>query len=411
MTDAPQFLLPSATEAPRLASDPAADDPGYVPGVQYDRWNRYLLPEPGADPASLIPYTRMTTLSDMLTSQGGLRIWSEREIVRGIGRRADLRALAASDPESKAVQDEVRETAKVVAGVGASASWGRALHRAVENLTDPSRTPTFAPDPHEQFGRDVIAAMECLGTNGIRVRAVETLVCNPMLGYAGRLDALWEVTLPDGRVVLRVGDVKTGDKLEKPEKRQPIGCQLAGYANASHVYDPATRTFGPMPAGLDREVGYALSVREGRAQLYEIDLTAGRTDLLLAVKLHRRRKASTDMLPVGDAVVIEDPATQQLRDALRPELTTPVVPTADVTASQAWAAGAERFEAILPDIPDAAAERAVDEVPPGVVVEPEVGPSGRKRRACSKCRRPGHTAKNCPGAPADAAPAVSEGAA
>jgi hypothetical protein len=295
-----------------------ADDPGYVPGVKYDRYRRYLLPSPGGDPADLVPWTRVTTLAGMLTSNDGLRIWTEREIMRGVGRRSDLRAMLASGGEDKAVQDEVLKTAKEVAGIGASASWGRALHRAVENWTDPQRSKNGlpAPDPSEDFGRDVIAAVQCLLENGVRIRMVEALVVNPLLSYAGRMDALWEVTLPDGRIVLRVGDVKTGDKLDRKEKRQSMGAQLAAYVNAEYIYDATTRTFTPLPAELDRSTGYILSVRGGVAQLLEIDLVTGWVDVLIAVKLHRRRSASTDMFPVGRPVRIEAPTVQRMRAEL-----------------------------------------------------------------------------------------------
>jgi hypothetical protein len=435
-----------------------ADDPGYVPGVKHDRYKRYLLPSPGGDPEDLVPWTRVTTLAGMLTSNDGLRIWTEREIMRGVGRRSDLRAMLASGGEDKAVQDEVLKTAKEVAGIGASASWGRALHRAVENWTDPQRSKNGlpAPDPSEDFGRDVIAAVQCLLENGVRIRMVEALVVNPLLSYAGRMDALWEVTLPDGQVVLRVGDVKTGDKLDRKEKRQAMGAQLAAYVNAEYIYDPATRTFTPLPAELDRSTGYILSVRGGVAQLLEIDLVTGWVDVLIAVKLHRRRSASTDMFPVGRPVRIEAPAVQ------------PVAESFD--SSAAFQAGADRVTAVvgeyearleadpaLPipcpgdpthgvsahdpggawygvpldhrksinlgpygDGPDQAPGVVVPPAPtpaawmsePTTVahgdpeqgelpaaaepVEPERTASGRKKPACSICRRPGHRARNCP---------------
>jgi hypothetical protein len=388
MTDQ-DFLLPSQTSAPsKRQRTGTPDDPGYVPGVEYDQWNRYLLPMPGGDPAELEPWTRVTTLTGMLTSQEGLRVWSERNIVEGIGLRPDLRSMITADPTSKATQDEVISVAKTVTRDGAAARHGRAVHRAIEVLSGPDETPADypQPDPSEPFGRDVIAAITCLAENGITVRLVEALVIHQTLGYAGRLDALWEVTLPDGRTVLRIGDVKTGKDLHKPEKRHPMGAQLGGYVNATHVYDPATRTFRPFAElGVDPTTGYVLSVREGTAQLHEIDLVTGWQRMLTGVKLHRDRRASVDMLPVGSPVTVLAPEPPVL-DTLRAELTTPVIQNA--TASQAWQAGVERFAAI---------SEATEPV------EPEHSPSGRAKRACSKCRKPGHTAKRCPGVEADTA--------
>lgn len=480
MTEWTDFLLPSQTEAP-TKRDPSSD-PGYVHGVEYDQYKRYMLPEPGGDPSELVPWTRVTTLAGCVTNQDGLRIWTEREMCRGIGMRVDLRNLLASDPDDVAVIDEVRDTAKMVAGIGASASSGRALHRVVEARTDPHRAQDFAPiDPSDQFGRDCLAALQCLRENGIRVRMVEVLVIHATLGYAGRLDALWEVDLPDGRTVIRIGDVKTGDKLDKPEKRHSMGCQLGGYANATHAYDPNTRTFRPLSDfGIDHTAGYILSVRDGVAQLHEIDLLAGWARMLTAVKVHRDRAASVDMLPVGRPVRIEDPAVTKMRAELadtyavgapdpyagwidtspvpqQPPMPSPRQPSADRAVCPgdpshyadshspggAWSGVpldhgqatdqasplrviADAFAAVGSAVtaPAEAAEiqredHLADLAPiptvPAIAVgvpapgfdatsslnppDPEVerSPSGRKRRACSKCRKHGHTAKKCPG--------------
>ena len=408
------------TPGTQAKTQPGADDPGYIPGVRLDR-GRYMLPVPGEDPSDEVPWTRVTTLTGALTSNEGLRIWTEHELVRGLGRRSDLRAMLAAGGEDKDIRKEVIAAAKEAAGIGASANWGRALHRAVENLTDPTITSTFAPDPAEQFGRDVIAATECLARNGIKVKMVERLVMHQALGYAGRLDALWEVTLPDGRIVLRVGDVKTGDKLDKPYKRMVMAAQEAAYVNADYFYDPATRTFARLPDELDRDTGYILSVRDGEARLYEIDLRTGWTDVLIASKLHRRRRASTDMLPVGRPVRIEAPVSQA------PAAASPQQPASTNGASDGFAAGEARVAAMveaeggsigtftLPDIPDPAPSvadpRLVEFGPADVImpaaqpqptaaprppVEPERTASGRKRRTCSVCRQPGHIARTCP---------------
>jgi len=393
MTDQ-DFLLPSQTSAPtKRQRTGTPDDPGYVPGVEYDQWNRYLLPMPGSDPAELEPWTRVTTLTGMLTSQEGLRVWSERNIVEGIGLRPDLRSMITADPTGKATQDEVISVAKTVTRDGAAARHGRAVHRAVEVLSGPDETPADypQPDPSEPFGRDVIAAITCLAENGITVRLVEALVIHQTLGYAGRLDALWEVTLPDGRIVLRIGDVKTGKDLHKPEKRHPMGAQLGGYANATHVYDPATRTSRPFAElGVDPTTGYVLSVREGTAQLHELDLVTGWQRMLTAVKLHRDRRASVDMLPVGSPVTVLAPEPPVL-DTLRAELTAPLIARVDVT----WSApGVERSPDFTATLQQASADLGISEA--AAPVEPELSPSGRAKRACSKRREPGHTAKRRP---------------
>lgn len=378
MTESTEFMLPSQT-----GESGGEDDPGYVPGVSYDRHRRYLLPVPGEDPEDLRPWTRVTTLTGSLTSNEGLRIWTEREVMRGLGRRADLRALLASDPESKSTQDEVLRGAKVAAGLDAASTYGRALHRALERATSGEEIDLPVD---EQLGSDLALALACLQRAGIRVRAVEQVVVHATLGYAGRLDALWEVTLPDGSVRLRVGDLKTG-KVAETAKRQVIGAQLAGYANCTHIYDPATRSFSA-PPDIDRTAGHVLHVRDGVAQLYEIDLITGWVDMLIAVKLHGRRSASTQMLPVGEPMRGEERAPHGPVSTREEE--PPAPPLA--SAQPVMAGSVETFTT----------EQVETRTVPAS--EPERSPSGRKRRACSKCRQYGHTAKNCPGPQVDAQP-------
>lgn len=419
---APDFLLPS--QAKRTGSTGAdasryvsPEDPGYVPGVDYDRWRRYLLPVPGQDPGSLVPWTRVTTLSGALTSNEGLRVWTERKIVEGLGLRRDLRALITATPGDKAVQDEVLEAAKTAAGATVARDYGTAVHRGFEQLAagQPVRT-----DLSEEYGRDLAAMQECLAGNGIEILRLEVLIVHETLRYAGRLDYFARVTLPDGRTVLRIIDTKTGKVAEK-DKAQAFGCQLAGYANATHVYDPASRTFVPIREalpGLDDTAGYILHVTGGVAQLHEVDLLTGWVDMLLAVKLLGRRKAGTQMLPVGRAYVVEDPEATAVQWA-------PVAqqPKPD-PVSAVWQAPVESVATVGLVMHSGAPVLAVEALPDGTPVpssdsalaggdaftvevdlstepveqgESERSPSGRKRRACSKCRKPGHTAKKCPG--------------
>ena len=388
MTDTQDFLLPSTTGgAGKRSARGTEDDPGYVPGVEYDGHGRYKIPNPNEDPSDLYPWTRVTTLAGMLTSSEGLRVWSERAIMRGIGLRSDLRVMLAAAPDDKAVQDEVRETAKIVAEMDAPSRYGRALHRALEDSTSGAGMP--AVDAGEPLGLDLQAALGCLDANGITVRAVEQLVVNEYLGYAGRLDALWEVELSDGQRVLRIGDLKSGKEVTSSGKRLQHGAQLAMYVNCTHVYDPATRTFSSLPAELDRTTGYILHVRDGVAQMHEVDLVTGWRVAKTAVLLHRQRSASIDMLPVGDPVRVEAPKLEELRT--EPTGTSgPLVfaPPVDLIADTEQVEASAMAEAVARGNPG-----GEETAPAG---EPERSPSGRKRRACSICRQPGHTAKHCP---------------
>lgn len=401
MTDGPAFLLPSqATRAPAgsngaVPKPPDGDVAPWLAPVTYDQWKRYLLPVPGGDPGELEPWTRVTTLAKLVGSEHGLTIWGERELLRGVGMRASLRALLADGYDDKAVLDEVREAAKEAAGMNDARRWGTAVHTGVERMMTLPIGTDFDVDLNEQYGRDVWAVMHCLYDNGIRVRMVERVVVHSTLRYAGRLDYLVEVDLPataftPARTVLRVLDVKTGQRVA--EQGQQIGAQESAYVNATHLYDPATRTFEPLPSDLDTTVGYVLAVRDGRAQLHEVDLLDGWIDFRLAVQQHRRGKAGTSMSPVGSPVVVEAPILDELRAA--------VEANAD-PAVQAMIAAAPTLPQMLAPVAAQAVADAVQDVAsleqPAPVVEVERSPSGRARRACSKCRQPGHTAKRCPG--------------
>lgn len=446
MTDGPAFLLPSEAKRASNGASTATPQPPdgepapWIAPVTYDQWRRYLLPVPGADPGELEPWTRVTTLAKLVGSEHGLTIWGERELLRGVGLRPSLRALLADGHDDKAVLDEVREAAKEAAGMHDARRWGTAVHTGVERaMTDPASRATI--DTSEQYGRDVMAAVRCLDENGARVRLVERVVVHSTLRYAGRFDYLLEVDLPataftPARTVLRVFDVKTGARIA--EQGQQVGAQLSAYVNATHLYDPATRGFSPLPSDLDTSTGYVLAVREGRAQLYEVDLLDGWIDFRLAVQQHRRGKAGTSMSPVGAPVVVEAP----ILDELRVVITAQVDPLLSAVAAQAppveralcpgdpqhyadshspggaWfgvpldhstqpvvtptaAQAAADALADVASLDEPASVEVVETVTTTSVVEVERSPSGRARRACSKCRRPGHTAKRCPGGAVD----------
>lgn len=89
---------------------------------------------------------------------------------------------------------------------------------------------------------------------------VETTVWDDEVGYAGTLDALYRLTLPDGREIDALVDTKSGASGVWPE----AALQQTAYARAKWYIDPATGTKMPMPAvdaafGLWlRPQGYAL---------------------------------------------------------------------------------------------------------------------------------------------------------
>jgi hypothetical protein len=414
MTD---FLLPSgATRAVREvsratshheASSPPppperdlAADAHWCATVELDRYQRYLIPTPGGDPDELVPHTRVTTLTGLVGTEHGLTIWGERELLRGVGMRQSLRALLADGHDDKSVLDEVREAAKEASGMNDARRYGSAVHSGFQAVVLGRRAMPTGDELTEQYGRDVAAAVECLRASGMRPWLIERLVVHATLGYAGRVDMMVEVDVPatgdrPERTVLRSLDLKTGR--DPQGKAQVMGAQLAAYANATHWYDPATRTLTPAEP-VDRTVGYILAVRDGIAQMHEVELLSAWVDFTLAVRRHGRAREGTVMMPVGEPTVVPSPepsvgyVTAGPRESAPPETITPIAPTPPETVAEA------RERIALASRAVAEARLAIRHRTLGADADVERSPSGRARRACSRCRQPGHTAKKCPAA-------------
>jgi hypothetical protein len=333
---------------------------------------RYRLADPATGEQR--DYTRVSTLLACLGSSHGLTIWQERGIIEGLALRPDLRALLASAPGDKAVADEVLAAAKEASGLHAARRHGTAVHGALER-TLLGQPLALADD--EPVAGDLAAVLALIEGEGLRVRRVELVVLHSTLGYAGRLDLLVEVDLPDGRTVVRVADLKTGKDVGIGDKARKIAAQLAAYARCTHVRLEDGTLVEVQRSGLsiDTEVGYVISVRDGVAELLEADLSSGWTDVLLAAKEHQRAAAARKlaMLPVGRRYVAPTPAAATVLDDLR----------AAVTASA-----------------DPLVEQIIEQAPP-LPVEVEKTATGRARPKCSRCRQSGHRARTCT---ADVAP-------
>jgi len=359
----------TAIGAGKRAARGTAADAGHVSGVEYDRYGRYLLPDPATGEER--GWTRVTTLLGCLGSDHGLDTWTERGIIEGLALRPDLRSLLASAPGDKKVADEVLAAAKEASGQHAARRHGSAVHGALERslLGQP-----LVLDADEPVARDLAAIMLLLEGEGLRVVRVERVVLHATLGYAGRLDLVVEVTLPDGRTVHRVTDVKTGKDAGRGARARKTAAQLAAYARSTHIrLDDGSLVDTQREISLDLDAGYVIAVRDGAAELLEADLTSGWTDVLLAAKEHQRRKAASDMLPVG-------------RRYLAPE--SQIV--ADLRAAVTEAAEAAPLAAVAPSLPAPTG----GDVPPVGAVEEKTA-TGRAKPKCSKCRQPGHRAKTC----------------
>lgn len=251
-------------------------------------------------------YTRATTWAKTLEDTYNLEKWGNRMVALGLAARHDLYAQVAATPatDKKALDrlcDDAREAAKGSAG----ANLGTALHSFTEQVD--LGVDVNIPPP---WDADVAAYRRTLADAGVEVvpELVELVVVNRKLGkVAGKFDRL---VRHRGR--LAVFDLKTGNV---DFAWLSIAIQLAIYANADELYDPATDTCSPMPDGLDRTVGLVAHLPAGQASctLYEVDLAAGWEAAQLCGVVRQWRTRRNLSTPIGSPAVT--PAVSAPTDA------------------------------------------------------------------------------------------------
>ena len=242
------------------------DEPQRRPEPKRDRWGRYVI-----DGRS---WQRVTTLAKVLDDTSSLADWKSRMTAVGLAKRPDLFAqvYTCSVDDRKALND-LCEQAKEAAGASIKANLGTAVHAMCEQVDLGLIGLDGVP---EQWRADVAAYRAT--TEALRPWShVEAILVNRMLDVAGTTD----------RMGARVCDIKTGSL---DYAAVAIAIQMAAYAYADEVYDPAADTLTPMPA-VDRKVGVVihLPVGEGVCTLYEVDLLEGWRLAQLAVQVRDAR--------------------------------------------------------------------------------------------------------------------------
>lgn len=278
--------------------------------IRRDRFGRYLLPDPttGEERA----WTRVTTVARTLSDEYNLTAWKLRMAVKGIALRPDLiAAAAASDVDSdKGNLNGIAEKAMERAGAGAGANLGTALHAFTHRLIK-GETVEGMGVPQSLRG-DIDAYRAALKSHGLGVSPLlsERIVVLPELGVAGTFDNL--VTQPAGNAHAKpfgVLDLKTGKSLEYSWLE--IAIQEAFYSRASHMWDPDTQTYIPMPTpqiDQDRGLVLHLPVGQGRAAIYAVNLTKGWEAAQLAMKVRELRSGAKSLAwlvsPADPAVLL-----------------------------------------------------------------------------------------------------------
>src|SRR5262245_31749471 len=229
-------------------------------------------------------WTRATTFAKTISDMYGLGQWQQRMVAHGLTMRHDLYALAAATKvDDKKKLDQICDDAKEAAAASSGANLGTALHAFTEQI-DAGEQP-LVPEP---WAADVAAYRTAIHDARITMHPewIERVVIVPELQVAGTLDRI--VTLNDGRNV--IADVKTGKSLDWSWGE--IAIQLAIYANATHMWDPAGG-YQPMPA-VDQDIAVVIHLPVGKAtcDLYEVDIAAGSKGAFLCARVREWRSGA-----------------------------------------------------------------------------------------------------------------------
>jgi hypothetical protein len=255
-----------------------------------------VIPDP--DTGKERSWTRATTLAGTLADRFGLEQWSKRNVVLGIGARADLYAQAAScTPEDKGVLNRIVAQAEEASKSHAGANLGTALHRFTERVDAGEDVSPPAP-----WDADVAAYVETMKAHGVAVLPdwIERVLLVPSLGVAGTCDRLcnaMEWALP------RIGDLKTGKDVLRYSMPE-IAIQLALYSRATHWFDPKSEQLFEIELQIDQELALVMHLPVGQASctLYEVDIAAGweMAQVAAGVREWRKRKdLAGQLVPVN----------------------------------------------------------------------------------------------------------------
>jgi hypothetical protein len=315
--------------------------------IPVDGHNRYKIPRyPASGPIDfptegsgmLVPWTRVSTILDTHEDKEGIFKWTKRLVVKGLGAREDLYALAAATRlEDKSTLLRVANQAFDYAKGQAASNLGSALHGFLERWVEGDPTLVIP----SQWRGDIGAVMAAFQAANIRLRPdlQEMVVVRPDLkdgdagGLAGRFDLVVEMLNPEtGEWELIVADYKTGsDPLAYGSWK--IQQQLGLYGTGWAVWDGTH--WHPMPA-IRRDKILMVHVLPGQASVQihvgSVDPQVLEDDLAAAYRTRRRRKeakkAWRPLVTVEDGALtsIGDPSTASapVQDDVQAELGTSV---------------------------------------------------------------------------------------
>ena len=267
---------------------PVPDDFFAPDGPPRDRWGRPMLiprvPPKPSEPEKRYPYTRASSLADMISNFAHLHKWKMRYLARSLGQNSDLAMLAGAEcyttgfdkgnekdnRESGKRLDDIINRALDRGKISEKADYGTVVHA----LTEPGNDGNV---DDMRVRADVASFWALLEAKGIQIIGTEVFTANDELMVAGTFDHLCYV--PGYGIVIT--DKKTSSEVHGNTFR----IQLATYANAD-VLDWETDTRmtleefieskGWDPALLNRDKGLIFWIKDGKTELFEVDLKAGK---------------------------------------------------------------------------------------------------------------------------------------
>jgi hypothetical protein len=211
--------------------------PGFEgPELPTQDGNRYTLPDADGKP---VTWNGATTLAKELDNPYAIMQWQLRQAVHGVGIRPDLAKLAgAAKPDDKETLRKVVKDALAAAATEAGANEGTAWHMAFERV---DRGEPIEALP-EFFHAGIRNRQAELQRHGIQIlpEYIERAVRCLMFKVSGKLD---RIGLYEGQFVI-IDDKSEKDPLSYPKAKT---IQMAIYAYAGELFDPATFTIESMP--------------------------------------------------------------------------------------------------------------------------------------------------------------------
>jgi PD-(D/E)XK nuclease superfamily len=249
-----------------------------------------IVPKGGDKPKA---HTRVTNFAKKVEDEFAITQWKMRSVLTGAAGRPDIiAATLAAEGNAKALNG-LAEQAMEATGANVRREMGTALHSLTEQADAGTLEVAMLPEPYRA---DIMAYLSCMDSLGAEVVEMESVVVHPALGLAGRFDRIVRI---GGR--LYVLDLKTGADLS--HSWLSISIQLAIYAGAATVYDPASQTHRPMPdVHQGRGVVIHLLPGEATATAYWVDLNVGRRGIDVTETVMRWRKTKGVATPASNPV-------------------------------------------------------------------------------------------------------------